>query len=208
MNFYQDITLLPDADISLGFIWQKLYQQVHIALVENKIGENQSAIGVGFPEYGQKSFQLGRKLRLFAQEQAQLEKLNIAVYLTRLTDYLHLKSIQPVPEPTGYVSFVRHHAKGQARIEKDHQQKAALWASKTGKSLDECLNTLSKTKPKLYVHQPFVWIESQETKSRTPETARKFPLFIKCIEKEAVEIGAFNCYGLSHPKEQVSLPIF
>ena len=66
MNYYQDITLLPDAVITLGFIWQKVYQQVHIALAENKIAENQSAIAVAFPEYGSKGFPLGSKLRLLA----------------------------------------------------------------------------------------------------------------------------------------------
>ena len=51
MNYYQDITLLPDADIGLYFLWQKVYQQIHLALVENKSADNASAIGVAFPEY-------------------------------------------------------------------------------------------------------------------------------------------------------------
>ncbi|MCO4790206.1 type I-F CRISPR-associated endoribonuclease Cas6/Csy4, partial [Vibrio cholerae] len=37
MNYYQEITLLPDADIALGFLWQNVFQQVHIALVEHKV---------------------------------------------------------------------------------------------------------------------------------------------------------------------------
>ncbi|MFT6209378.1 MAG: CRISPR-associated endonuclease Csy4, partial [Colwellia sp.] len=49
MKYYLDITLLPEADITLGFIWQKVYQQIHIALVDNKIGMNESAIAVAFP---------------------------------------------------------------------------------------------------------------------------------------------------------------
>ncbi|HHL31776.1 MAG TPA: type I-F CRISPR-associated endoribonuclease Cas6/Csy4, partial [Oceanospirillales bacterium] len=81
MNYYQDITLLPDAEITLGFIWQKVYQQVHIALADNKIAENQSAIAVAFPEYGSKGFPLGRKLRLLAETQEQLEQLDIKKWL-------------------------------------------------------------------------------------------------------------------------------
>ena len=38
MNYYREITILPNADISFYFIWQKLYQQIHLALVENKTG--------------------------------------------------------------------------------------------------------------------------------------------------------------------------
>ena len=41
MKYYLDMTLLPDTDITLDFIWQKIYQQVHIALVDNKIADNQ-----------------------------------------------------------------------------------------------------------------------------------------------------------------------
>ena len=49
MNYYQDITLLADANIALGFLWQKLYKQIHIVLVENKTSDNLSTIAVGFP---------------------------------------------------------------------------------------------------------------------------------------------------------------
>ncbi|NMU26494.1 type I-F CRISPR-associated endoribonuclease Cas6/Csy4, partial [Vibrio parahaemolyticus] len=56
MDYYQEITLLPDADISLGFIWQNVFQPVHLALVDNKIAGHQSAIAVSFPEYGKSGF--------------------------------------------------------------------------------------------------------------------------------------------------------
>src|SRR5680860_1696985 len=100
MQVYQEITLLPEAEIPLGFLWQKLYQQIHIALVEHKVADNQSFVAVGFPEYGSKEFPQGRKLRLFAPQREQLQSLNIAAHLSRLSDYVHLKSIQPVPETT------------------------------------------------------------------------------------------------------------
>lgn len=77
MNYYQEITLLPDVEISLGFLWQNVFQQVHIVLVEHKVAENQSAVAVGFPDYRNAKFLLGNKLRLFAKEQATLEKLSI-----------------------------------------------------------------------------------------------------------------------------------
>ena len=34
MKNYIEMTLLPDADITLNFLWEKLYQQLHLALVE------------------------------------------------------------------------------------------------------------------------------------------------------------------------------
>ena len=77
MKYYLDITLLPDTDITLGFIWQKIYQQVHIALVDNKVGKNESVIAVAFPQYGEGAFPLGNQLRLLAETEQQLQTLNI-----------------------------------------------------------------------------------------------------------------------------------
>lgn len=201
MNYYQEITLLPDVEISLGFIWQNVFQQVHIALVENKIGSNQSAIAVGFPDYKQTNFPLGSKLRLFAQEQAQLEKLAIDGWLTRFDDYTHVKGIKPVPAESTFVSFSRKQVKSVERIEREMQQKAQRWAVKSGKSLAECLKELEKTKPTGHSKLPFIFLHSQETKRRSPNESSKFPLFIKKMVVDgklgAKQNGSFDCYGLS-----------
>lgn len=197
MKYFQDITLLPDGDIALGFLWQKIYQQVHIALVEQKVDDRHSAIAVSFPGYGSKGFPLGNKLRVLAGEKSQLEKLNLAGFLARFEDYTHLKSIQPVPEGATQVAFVRQQVKGQARIEKDMQSKAELWAKKSGKPLEECLQELAKTKPKAQCKLPFIRMYSQQTKAANPEQATPFPLFIQRIEAAEAKAGLFNCYGLS-----------
>ncbi len=197
MNYYQDITLLPDADIALGFLWQKIYQQVHIALVEQKVDAQHSAIAVSFPGYGGKGFPLGNKLRVLAKEKEQLEKLNLAGFLSRFEDYTHLKSIQPAPEGAPLVAFVRKNTKGQSRIETDMQSKAELWAKKSGQSVADCLKQLEKTKPKAESKAPFIWMESQETKVSNPERAARFPLFIERIKVSNTQEGLFNCYGLS-----------
>ena len=69
MNYYQDITLLPDAEANIGFLWEKVFQQVHLALVEKKNPHGKSGIAVSFPGYGNKGFPLGNKLRLLAPTQ-------------------------------------------------------------------------------------------------------------------------------------------
>lgn len=197
MNYYQEITLLPDVDISLGFIWQNVFQQVHIAFVEHKIDENQSAIAIGFPEYGKVGFPLGNKLRLFAKEQAILEKLAIEKWLARLEDYAHVKAIKPVPTEVTYASFMRKHVKSPERIERNMQQKATLWAAKSGKPLEGCLLELEKTKPTTLCSLPFIYLHSQQTKQRSPEKNSKFPLFIEMQRQSASQVGQFDCYGLS-----------
>ncbi len=211
MKYYLDITLLPEADITLGFIWQKVYQQVHIALVDNKVGENESAIAVAFPLYGKQKFPLGNKLRLFAKDESQLTTLNINRWLNRLEDYVHIKSIKPVPEHASHVCFIRQHVKGEERIEKDMQSKAKHWSKKSGQPIEACLLALEKSKPKVEDKLPFVWLESQETKQRNMNS-NKFPLFIKKVDIVEQQLGVFNCYGLSanHNSEDklVSIPQF
>jgi CRISPR-associated endonuclease Csy4 len=208
MKFYQDIALLSGAEIDPGFLWQKLYQHVHLALVEHKVGENLSSIAVGFPGYGQKCFPLGLTLRLYATSQNTLEKLDIEQYLARISDYVRVTSVKAITGVTGHVSFVRHHAKGEGRIERDEQDKAQRWSAKTGKPYGECLEALAKTRPKADSKLPFIWVESLGGKRITPVSSRKFPLFIKMMEFEAEHEGAVSCYGLSNPKNLVTVPKF
>ncbi len=197
MNYYQEITLLPDADIALGFLWQNVFQQVHIALVEHKVGSNQSLVAVGFPDYRQAKFPLGSKLRLFAKEQAILEKLAIAQWLTRFEDYVHIKAVKPIPSDVSYVSFVRKQVKSPERIELDMQKKATLWAAKSGKPLAECLVELEQSKPTALCTLPFIYLHSQQTKLRSPDKSSKFPLFIEMQSQSTSQDGHFDCYGLS-----------
>ena len=197
MKFYQDITLLPDSDIALGFLWQKVYQQVHIALVEQKEHPLYCSIGIGFPAYGSRGFPMGNQLRLFAEDIKQLEQLDLVGFLRRFEDYVHIKSIQAVPHDAKPVAFIRHRVKGKARIEKDMHAKAALWAKKSGKSLADCLKQLEKSKPSTTSNTPFIWMESLQTKANNPESSPRFPLFIRKLEVEVFNSGHFNSYGLS-----------
>jgi CRISPR-associated endonuclease Csy4 len=202
MKYYLDITLLPEADITLGFIWQKVYQQVHIALVENKVGKNESAIAVSFPRYGEHAFPLGDQLRLFANEESRLTMLNISNWLSRFKDYVHIKSIKAVPAKFTYVAFVRQHVKGEARIERDMLKKAKRWSEKSGQPIEVCLAELEKSRPKATNSLPFIWLESQETKRRESNSESKFPLFIKKVDIADKQIGKLNCYGLSSSHNQ------
>ncbi|PIY57159.1 MAG: type I-F CRISPR-associated endoribonuclease Cas6/Csy4, partial [Zetaproteobacteria bacterium CG_4_9_14_3_um_filter_49_83] len=106
MNAYREISLLNDSDISLNFLWQKLFQQIHIALAENKSADGESAIGVSFPEYDAAEFSLGTKLRLFAQSEQELKQFQCEKWLERLSDYVSIGEIRAVPEHvSGYACF-------------------------------------------------------------------------------------------------------
>ena len=201
MNYYQEITLLPDADIALGFLWQNVFQQVHIALVEHKVSSNQSLIAVGFPDYRKGQFPLGSKLRLFAKDQSNLERIAIENWLSRFEDYVHIKGIKAVPAEVSYASFVRKHVKSPERIERDMFAKAKLWSEKLGRSFDECLSSLQNTKPGAHSSLPFIFLHSQQTKMRSPGKNSKFPLFIEMQQHNVHIEGKFDCYGLSNKIE-------
>jgi len=36
MKWYIDLTLLPESEIPIYFLWEKVYQQLHLALVEQQ----------------------------------------------------------------------------------------------------------------------------------------------------------------------------
>lgn len=91
MKFYQEITLIPDEEIAPYFLWSKVYTQLHIALADVKNTHGIDEIGVSFPQYrfekqGNKTWAtLGVKLRVFAQSEEALNKLNLAKWLERLS---------------------------------------------------------------------------------------------------------------------------
>ena len=189
MKYYLDITLLPDAEANLGFLWQKVYQQIHIALAENKIADNQSAIAVSFPKYGDKDFPLGDKLRLFAELQSELEEFNVSKWLNRLTDYVHMTSIKAVP------STVNEYACFKRKQFKSNLMKAAERRAKfKGESLAVALAHFKDYQKETSL--PFINMMSLSMQENTYYN-RNFKLFIERTAADVLIQGDFNCYGLS-----------
>ncbi|MEG0343265.1 MAG: type I-F CRISPR-associated endoribonuclease Cas6/Csy4, partial [Acinetobacter sp.] len=89
MKYYLELQLLPDDDISAHFLLAKVYTQLHIALAEIKDTNNKVNIGVSFPQYifeekiedKKAKVNMGKKLRLFAQNEADLKKLDLKKWL-------------------------------------------------------------------------------------------------------------------------------
>jgi len=130
MKFYLEITLLPNPEVGIHFLWSKVYQQIHLGLVEMQDDQGRVPIGVAFPGYVQggcprlpaddsrtsqrteKFGVLGGKLRLFAQDEAVLVQFNTSHWLARLSDYVHCTRIRPVPEKlNGYATYQREQPK-------------------------------------------------------------------------------------------------
>ena len=209
MKFYLDITLLSDAEINLGFLWQKVYQQVHLALVEMKTSDNKSKVAVSWPEYGGKTFPLGNKLRLFAETEDQLKQLNMVKWLNRLTDYTHCTSIREVPHS------VRHFACFKRKqFDTNINRLSRRWAKRNGVSLVQALDHFSGFKDKEtklpYVNMVSLSTKNESSFSNTDSKKEKFRLFIEREIVDEYSVGEFSCYGLSsrEPNKQTTVPWF
>lgn len=208
MNHYQEITVIKSPEVSLYFIWSKLFMQVHLALVENKDEGDKVKVGVSFPEYkcfeknGKTITMLGSKLRLFAQTQKDLEQLDLNTKLSRLLDYVHIKSIGEVDQ-----SQVKHHltvkrAKQYGSIERLTRR----FAKRRGISFEEA----KKRQIARYAKTEDVTIEQSQAHYENPEL-KSYPYIImnslsskekfslEVIQKEVPEPqkGQFNTYGMS-----------
>ncbi len=214
MKYYQDITLLPGAEVSLGFIWEKVYQQIHLMLVEHKSDLNVSEIGLSFPAYGDKAFPLGHQLRLFAKSKALLSHLGVEKWLQRLNDYVHIKSIKPVPaDVSEYACFTRSNPKSHQRRLKQLEYRTNYLAQKHG--IDESAMRAelmaSIEKSSGISRFPYINVQSLSTPAE-PHQRHKFMLFIQCNKSNlpVSDSQSFTCYGLSHKEKgkQTFVPWF
>jgi CRISPR-associated endonuclease Csy4 len=192
MRYYQEIELKPQEGINVYFLWQKVYQQLHLAMVEIKNQGNTSPVGVSFPEYDEMKNILGTKIRLFADNEELLRELDAEKWLSRLRDYTHVKPIEHVPEQTnGYACF--RHVKMKGNSEKLARRRA----KRKGESLEQalsCYDDYKERESKL----PYINFTSQSN-------GNHFRLFIEKKIMEQPKAGFFSCYGLSN---ETTVPLF
>ncbi len=193
MKCYLNITLLPNADIALYFLWEKLYQQLHLAFVESQNADGKVSIGVAFPDYNIENNQLGNQLRLFSPSREVLEDLKINEWLSRMIDYVQISSIHDAPEKIErYACFKRIQPKSNnARL-------ARRRAKRQGISYEEAL-IYFQSKEEQTSQLPFVHIKSHSSGER-------YRLIIACTKAyDSKAIDGFSTYGLS---SNSSVPMF
>ena len=195
MQVYIDITLLPSDDIGHHFLWEKVIQQVHIALVENRNAEGDSPFGVTFPEYHTEKHRLGRKLRIFAQEHAAMEKFGIPDWLSRLADYVHITSVRTVPD--GVERFVRFH---RLQMKSSPERLIRRAAKRQGITLGDAREQREEVKPR-FTKAPYIWVKSLSSGER-------FRLFIAAEYGEQAGNPSFTPYGLAKAGTVGALPYF
>lgn len=192
MKFYQEISLLPNADIGVYFIWKNLYRQIHLSLVNNKASKNQSAIGAAFPEYNADKYSIGTKLRLFADNKDTLEQMQCDKWLTGLSDYVCLSPIKPVPDKLAGHACFRH-----IKLKGNKEKLARRRAMRKGETFQEALfhyTNYEEQQSKL----PFINITSRTN-------GQSFRLFIEMQKMAQPQTGFYSCYGFSKTS---TVPLF
>lgn len=207
MKVYQEITIIKSPDISPYFIWSKVYAQLHLALVEQQNPDKTVDIGVSFPEYqcfdkNNKTITvLGNKLRVFANSQAVLERLNLQHWFSRLADYVHVTSIKEVPSQVSeHLQVTRY------RPNMNMERLTRRFAKRKGISFEEA----QKLQNERFTKDNKVSLEEAEKHYLSPiakdlpfiklkslSSEREFSLLINQQPVEQQQQGSFSTYGLS-----------
>ncbi|MFW2176947.1 MULTISPECIES: type I-F CRISPR-associated endoribonuclease Cas6/Csy4 [unclassified Moraxella] len=197
MKFYQELTIIPEPEIPPYVMWSKIFTQLHIAFADVKNNHGIDTIGVSFPNYqftekqGKTFATLGYKLRIFAPTEQELQTLNLDKWLERLTDYVHIKRIQAVPKPHGFVVVKRYRYK-------DFDKKVAEFAEFKGISQEDALTHCREHKRPIK-HYPFISLKSETNQS-------DYKLSIVQESANSEKVGSFNTYGINNQSKDVTVP--
>jgi len=193
MKYFIEVTLLPSVEIPLYFLWEKVYQQIHLALVEIKKEDGSVTVGVSFPAYDARRNELGSKLRLFSQTFTELEELAISQWLSRLKDYVHITGIRDIPNKTkGYAVFKRVQTKSSK------MRLARRKAKREGIDLDAAIKVLSFYQEKTS-NLPYIRLKSLSS-------GKWYRLMVSSSKVEKIQnVGTFSTYGLGACR---SVPLF
>ena len=194
MQYYQELTLLTDYEMSINFLWSKLYQKLHLLLVTSKNARNEN-VGVSFPQYtynDEKMIpQLGSKLRLFAVKKEELDNLALKEELKVYKDYIHITTVRRISGYCHeYAIYKRYHVEGSI------VQKARRYAKRHGILYEEAISLFPMDKRGREL--PFIRIKSCTN-------SNVFRLYIQKKNTTVQVTDEFNSYGLS---DRASVPEF
>ncbi len=99
MDYYLDIKVVPDEEVPIYFIRNKVYSKLHKALFTLQASD----IGVSFPLY---NIKLGDIIRIHGNKE-KLIKLQAENWLGGMVGYCSVSPIQAIPDETVYCTVSR-----------------------------------------------------------------------------------------------------
>ncbi len=176
MDYYLDITLLPDPEFEKQVLLNALFSKFHRGMSQTVPGE----IGVSFPDFDKR---LGVRLRLHGSAES-LDKLMAAGWMKGLGDYTRVSDIQVVPADCQYRTVRRVQAK--SAWNKRKRSIAKGWLSE-----EEAEAKIPDDQQKSLKHLPFLQIKSLSN-------GNVMRIYVEHGELQGTpQEGTRNSYGLS-----------
>ncbi len=197
--FYQEITCLPDHEISVGFVMGKVMDVLHLGLVNVAGGTSECPVGLSFPEYRDERAEakpgradaehqpivpIGSKIRVFSRQENDLQRLGLTSTLARLSDYVHFTSVRLLERKVDrYAIYKRCQPKSSKERLIRRQMK------RKGISEFEARKLYESFEPR-YSQLPYVNMCSHSTGER-------FRLYVERQFADLSDQWSFSTYGLS-----------
>lgn len=207
MKFYQEITLIEQMDVDFNHILASTMQSLHEAISLEKGAAEAGSIALSFPEYdyvpNKKGF-LGKKIRCFAETEAELASIDLNTVLESLADYARVSEIKEVGDKaTHYEIYSKYRHKSSVKkaerlyahlLKKFGQEKFDREVGGFDAVLENC-HKGNKQLPYPYVNL---------TSSRT---GNRYPLRIqRKVVGSATKNNAFSGFGLSDQSKLSAVP--
>ena len=175
MDYYLDITLLPDPEFEEQVLLNALFSKFHRGMSQTVPG----AVGVSFPDVATR---LGGRMRLHGSAEA-LDKLMSSGWMKGLGDYTRVSTVERVPADCQYRTVKRVQAKSAWNKRKRSIAKGWLDEEEAEAKIPDSQQKKLK--------QPFVQIKSLSN-------GNDMRVYIEHGELlDAPATGTFNSYGLS-----------
>ncbi|MDI9560058.1 MAG: type I-F CRISPR-associated endoribonuclease Cas6/Csy4 [Desulfomonilia bacterium] len=189
MRYYIDITMLPKIDISAGFLWGKVFSEIHLGLHDILKSKGEQPIGIALPDKSRDcpftgKSPLGLNMRLLAYEKYDLDKLNASMRLARFRDYVSVSGIREIPHRK--IQGFAHYERIRPKCDMAYYRRKAR---RMGLNIDEVIEKFHNVENE-YIDAPYINVISKSND-------QKFKLFIKERHAEDLVMKGFNCYGLS-----------
>ncbi|TKJ91338.1 type I-F CRISPR-associated endoribonuclease Cas6/Csy4 [Erwinia persicina] len=176
MDYYQDIRVVADAEVSEQVIMARLFMRLH--QFTGKVAEGR--IGISFPQVKKT---LGNQLRIHGT-QADLTTLKQSSWLQGVLDYISCGEITAIPQTVSWRVVRRVQVKSSAeRLRRRSVSKGWLSEAEAQQRISVCDEQRS--------HLPYLLIKSGSN-------GHAYPLFIEHGPIQSSQTtGSFNSYGLS-----------
>ncbi|WP_319561093.1 type I-F CRISPR-associated endoribonuclease Cas6/Csy4 [Marispirochaeta sp.] len=183
MDYYIEITLLPDPEFPVTLLMNSLYSKLHKALYDL----NSTSIGISFPNYNRT---LGNVLRLHGTMH-DLENLITRKWIGAMTGYCKISEVNSIPEKVQYRSIYRKQATmSHAKVRR---------LIKRGSISEKDIGNYTKKMSNRTLNHPYIELVSASNGNKHRRYIEFGPFTDKPIS------GSFDMFGLS---KKATIPWF